>query len=277
MAKRKNIIMQFNSLSEFLRHIAQGEIQPDFLKYWIEEDKLRSKCTTDSQCKFAGTRSLEEADRLLHDGDRDNMELLKKYGFEPDVKKYNFAQRRKITPAVVGFAPIVPNAIAGVPVAMQRVEQIKVQQRVVNVVLSVGFDYTIDKKDYATFAAKVLNACISLEKRNIRVNLYVVMGAREKNKIDGQHVVSFVKIKDSKQAIDPLSVAYPVINASFLRRHNFRLIETTPGVSHLFCSNYGVPLSSDTIKKFLPAQLKNSIVMTYYDRKRLDKIFNDIK
>lgn len=277
MAKRKNIIMQFNSLSEFLRHIAQGETQPDFLKYWIEEDKLRSKCTTDSQCKFAGTRSLEEADRLLHDGDRDNMELLKKYGFEPDVKKYNFAQRRKITPAVVGFAPIVPNAIAGVPVAMQRVEQIKVQQRVVNVVLSVCFDYTIDKKDYATFAAKVLNACISLEKRNIRVNLYVVMGAREKNKVDGQHIVSFVKIKDSKQTIDPLSVAYPVINASFLRRHNFRLIETTPGVSRLFCGNYGVPLSADTIKKFLPAQLKNSIVMTYYDRKRLDKIFNDIK
>ena len=277
MAKRKNIIMQFNSLSEFLKHIAAGETQPNFLKYWIEEDKLRSKCTTDSQCKFAGTRSMEEADRLLHDGDRENMELLKKYGFEPDVKKYNFAQRRKITPAVVGFAPIVPNAIAGVPVAMQRVEQIKVQQRVVNVVLSVGFDYTIDKDDYATFAAKVLNACISLEKRNIRVNLYVVMGAREKNKIDGQHIVSFVKIKDSKQAIDPLSVAYPVINASFLRRHNFRLIETTPGVSFQFCSNYGVPLSSDTIKKFLPAQLKNSIVMTYYDRKRLDKIFNDIK
>ena len=46
-----------------------------------------------------------------------------------------------------------------------------------------------------------------------------------------------LKIKDSGQYIDLLKTAYPLINPSFLRRHDFRFLEITPGVP--YNSNYG--------------------------------------
>lgn len=99
---------------------------------------------------------------------------------------------------------------------MQAITTQKVKTKVVNVVMSVSYDYSIKKEEFAKYAAKVLNGCLTLEKRGIRVNLYVLLALKY-----NQKVTVLIKIKDSKQAIDPLSIAYPIINASFLRRHIF--------------------------------------------------------
>lgn len=273
MAHYKDINKQFNSLAAFSRHIAAGTTQPAFLERYESDDKLPSQ--DPKHAEFSGTNSFDEADRLLRIGDNKSLELLKKYGFQPAAKNYNFGQRRKITPAVVGFAPIVPNAIAGVPVAMQAVTSQKVKTKVVNVVLCVSYDCFVKKEKYAAFAAKVLNGCLTLEKRGIRVNLYALSACQR----NGQKVVVLIKIKDSKQAIDPLSISYPVINSSFLRRHILRFIETEPGINKDFTGNYGSPIvEAYELKKLLPKNLQNDTILTsYYDRNNLTEAFEKVK
>ena len=137
----KDITLNFGSLAEFSRYIAAGGTQPIFKIYYGDNLPSNDK----KMVEKAGTNNFEEADRLLKHGDKKSFELLKKNGFEADTKKYNFGQRRKITPAVVGFAPIVPNAIAGVPVAMQQVKMQQAKTKVVDVVLSVCYGWNIDK------------------------------------------------------------------------------------------------------------------------------------
>ena len=272
MAQNKDIFLQFNSLLEFSRHIAAGETQQAFV------GDERSIAKSDYRTQFTGTESYEEADRLLKDGDNVSFELLKKNGFETDAKKYNFGQRRKITPAVVGFAPIVPNAIAGVPVAMQQIKMQQSKTKIVDVVLSISYAGSIDKEDFANFAAKVLNGCLSLEKKGCRVNLYLFLGSsvyKNKKTYDKQNIISIIKVKDSKIALDPLSVAYPVINSSFLRRHILRLMEITPGLSRRFVGTYGSPIR-DT-KNYLPGQLKNALTFEYYNRADIEKTFAGVK
>lgn len=279
MAQNKDIFLQFNSLLEFSRHIAAGETQQAFSNMYgqIIENMPSHAPELSEQ---SGTKSYAEADQLLKSGDKKSMDLLKKNGFNPSAENYNFGQRRKITPAVVGFAPIVPNAIAGVPVAMQQIKMQQVKTKVVNVILSVAYGWSVDKKDYAQFAAKFLNGCLNLEKKGIRVNLFVFLGTKIGEKKEGQKVTAIIKIKDSKTAIDPLSVAYPVINSSFLRRHIFRLIETEPGVSEKFKETYGIPIRyAEDIKNCLPKTLtgQNTIVTGYYERNNLEKAFAGVK
>ena len=277
-----NINKQFCSLSEFLTAVHAGETQKDFSDYYPSgTPSLRE---SEQMKEFCGTSSMDEADRLIKEGDKASMELLKKYGFEPDTKKYNFAQRRKIMPAVVGFAPIVPNAIAGVPVAMQAVTSTQAKTKVVNVVLSVTVGHNVKKELYAQYAAKVLNGCLTLEKRGVRVNLYAFIGAYKavgnRRKDKEQYITCFVKIKDSKTAIDPLAVSYPVINASFLRRHFCRLMDTTPGLHRNFVSGYGTPIIHiDDIVKMLPKQIKDTetIITSYYARNSLKSAFENVK
>ena len=90
-----------------------------------------------------------------------------------------------------------------------------------------------------------------------------------------QNIISIIKVKDSKIALDPLSVAYPVINSSFLRRHIFRLMEITPGLSRIFVGTYGFPIR-DT-KNYLPGQLKNALTFEYYNRADIEKTFAGVK
>lgn len=252
----KDINKQFDSLAAFSRHIAAGTIQPAFLERYENNDKLPSQ--DPGLADFAGTNSFDEADRLLKSGDNKSLELLKKYGFQPAAKNYNFGQRRKIAPAVVGFAPIVPNAIAGVPVAMQAITTQKVKTKVVNVVLCVSYGCSVKKERYAAFAAKVLNGCLTLEKRGIRVNLYALSACKR----DGQKVAVLIKIKDSKQAIDPLSISYPVINSSFLRRHIFRFIETEPGIDKDFAGNYGNVIDETAdLMELLPKNMQKDAIV----------------
>lgn len=273
----KDITLNFDSLAEFSRHIAAGKTQPVF------KNSVTSTVISDYRTIFTGTTNFEEAEKLLKDGDPESMKLLKKYGFEPSAKKYNFGQRRKITPAVVGFAPIVPNAIAGVPVAMQQIKMQQAKTKVVNVVLSVAYDWSVKKEEFAEYAAQTLNGCLTMEKRGIRVNLFVFAGwkgRKNKRSFDYQHMTVLVKIKDSKQAIDPLSVAYPVINSSFMRRHCMRLMEITPGL----CDNYNVAhgyVMHDIkdIKNSLPKALQTAetIVTSYYIKDKLQETFAGVK
>lgn len=268
----KDITLNFGSLAEFSRHIAAGKTQLPF----IEDEK--STAESDWRTDFTGTANYEEADQLMRGGDNKSFELLKKNGFETDTKKYNFGQRRKITPAVVGFAPIVPNAIAGVPVAMQQIKMQQAKTKIVDVVLSVSYNGDIDKEDFAAFAAKVLNGCLSLEKKGYRVNLYLFLGSyvyTNKKSYTCQNLTCTLKIKDSKTALDPLAVAYPVINSSFLRRHLFRLIEITPGLCNKFYPGYGSAIR-DT-KSYLPGQLKNALTFEYYNKHNIEKIFAGVK
>ena len=271
----KNIILHFNSLFEFSKHLSESKLQPNFI------GKETSIAKGEYRTEWTGTASYEEADRLMKEGDKASMEQLKKYGFEPDVKKYSFAQRRKITPAVVGFAPIVPNAIAGVPVAMQAVTSTQAKTKVVNVVISTAIDHTVKKENYIQFAAKVLNGCLTLEKRGVRVNLYIGHFSNSKSNShieNGQNFLALIKIKDSRTAIDPLAVSYPIVNASFNRRHLFRLMETTPGIYKEFAKVHGYPFTyvSD-MKKLLPAAIGNALVFAYYDRNNIEWTFNGVK
>ena len=208
----KDFLEKFESISDFQRAINTREVN-EFYK-----DILSSEKATKT---FTGTESYEEAQNLLLHGDKSIAAKL----VECNGKRMNETKKSTIYNSPVGFVPNIPNYLSGRPDNMFAVKtQTYKSCKVLNVCVNSAVAYSVETKDIIAFNQKLLNVVYTLEKRGYRLNLYVgVVAEFSKSKNIG---ACFIKVKDSGKLLNVTNVAYPLCNASFLRRHFFKWVET---------------------------------------------------
>lgn len=246
----KQIFKKFDSLAMFHDYLQRNETQPYFVG--LESSKRESD--------FYGTKSYEEAENLFLYGDKESAEKIEKGGVS-DLRKHLKldANRRQIHCAVTGFAPHVPNYIAGVPTCMINAKVVRQKAKVLNLVYNISVNGTVDAYDMQNVAIKMLSAIMQCEANGVRINLYVC-DISEKS---GQQIGWLLRIKDSGQHLDVLKTAYPLTNTSMLRRHSFRFTEVTKGVYSSFVGSYGH--ANRNVDALLNAcGLKNAKTLHYY-------------
>lgn len=237
-----DIIVKFDSVTEFENYFDGKSKSSD----WTGEEVSLS--TSEERREFTTTGSFEEAQGLLKYGDRANFEKLVKSGLQAtNAAQIGMKKQRQLYTSVTGFAAHVPNYIAGVPTSMIAQRQICLKQRVVNIVFNNSYSFDIEAGKAVESCVDLLNYICQVEASGVRVNLYVASLCQHNHSHD--EIVGFVlKVKDSGQYMDLLKTAYPLVNPSFFRRHDFRFMEVTEGVKHT--PTYGkVIMDSDTIKK----------------------------
>lgn len=214
---------------------------------------------------FTGTYSFEEADALLRDGDTKNAERLKAVsgtglkapaGETTKTRRYNH---------VTGGNVNVPAMLNGLPKSMiAQKKMIYKNTKVLSLIYGFSIDWTVNEDEISRVSVNLVSAIMGLEKKGYRINLYVGFGCQHSE----ERVGMFVRIKDAGQYIDPKKMAYPLVNPSMLRRHNFRFLETVPGLKvKTWSHGYGRPLKdieslTDLAKE---AGLTPKKVVTFYD------------
>lgn len=186
---------------------------------------------------FAGC-SLEEAKRLLIDGDSDSAAKIK----SEFVKIENGASGAKtmLKTNVVGCLPCVPAYLRGVPKNMLQVNRQPQKTRVIDVFLNFAYCWKITAAQVATAGAKIASAINEIEKNGVRCNLYVTNCT--KNKSTGEISYISIKLKDSKSPLNLSLLAYCALNTSFLRRLVFAHKER-------FCQNLDANYGYSQIRK----------------------------
>jgi hypothetical protein len=226
-----NVYKRFESVGEFSRYLAEGKTKPEFEPY---------KCATQItpyRTKFTGTESYEQADKLLLYGDRDLAEKLERAGVrQTRMKLQKQGAKRVIRASVVGFAPHVPNFIAGIPTAMLSIKEKRVPQRVVTIYYNCSVRYGISSDDIIKATANLMSAAMQIEANGTRVNMYVSCICE----VDGQYLCATVKVKEAGQPFDTLKMTYPLVHTSMHRRHMFRLMEIQDGLRRGFADCYGM-------------------------------------
>lgn len=217
-----DFLEKFESISDFRRAINTREVH-EFYK-----DILSSENATKT---FTGTESYEEAENLLSYGDKSVAAKL----VECNGKRVNETKKSTIYNSPVGFVPNVPNYLIGRPDNMFAVKtQTYKSCKVLNVCANSAVSCEVTIKDIIAFNQKLLNVVYTLEKRGYRLNLYVgVVAEFSKSENIG---ACFIKVKDSGKLLNVTNVAYPLCNASFLRRHFFKWVETN---GKTFSKSYG--------------------------------------
>lgn len=137
---------------------------------------------------------------------------------------------------VVGFQPIVPLALMGVPCSMRNVRTVKQKSKIVNIVIDCTASANVSATEIANAAVSIVGQVVSLEKQGYRVNLMASFISCQSNHVD----FVAVKVKDASQPLNLSKMLFPFSTAAFSRRLGFAWYERTESVKYI--DEYGFPL-----------------------------------
>lgn len=202
-----------------------------------------------------GTETYDEADLLLQVGYEKGVQAINNV-----TSILNNGEERITRVAPVGAVPHVPNFLRGCPSNMIYRQRLERPKKIINIFYDRGASSNVSSDDITTASARLLDLVEFLECRAYSVNLYVGSATVFKNcvyqfganEIRTVRILS-IKIKDARtNSTNRRKVAYLLVHPSFLRRHEFRWMETHPALDP--SSNtavYGWPLyvACDTFEK----------------------------
>lgn len=220
---KNNIVCaeSFNSVTDFVSVISKRTPNKAFTICGRKESETNPE-------SFCGTKNWDEAQDLLKRGYKEGTKDL--LNCKTSVNVVSPTRKKQIFSDVTGFSPIVPNAIIGLPNSMLNKRDKIRPSRVINIILDIAVSGTTDKEIFLKAGKNIYSFIKSIEATGTKVNLSVMDNIYIKRV--KRFVCLFVKIKDSKQAINPQLISYPIIHPSFFRRHVFRWVETSPFTSY---------------------------------------------
>ena len=185
---------------------------------------------------FTGVSSLEEALEIMRNGYQPTVEKMKtgiKANIQGQGKRISFFND------VVGYAPIVPLALQGVPTAMMNSYIRPIKAKVLNVYYDMTTAYHVKKDDIIKAGQKLLAAIMELEMQGYKFNLYAIQSYSDDSSCD----MLCTKIKSSNTPLDLKRISFPLTHVAYFRVIGFDWYSKTPKGKHRW--GYGHALGYD--------------------------------
>lgn len=183
-----------------------------------------------------GVDSYQEALDLMETGYQPTVEKLKK-----GIKANLSGQSKRISfrNDVVGYAPVVPLAIMGVPQSMMNSYMKPVKAKVIDVYYDITASCAKKPEELIKAGQKILGAVMELEMQGYRMNLYATQCYNDGKSCD----MLCVRIKSANQPLDLKRISFPLTHPAFFRVIGFDWYSKVPGGKHRF--RYGHTLTRD--------------------------------
>lgn len=241
-------ITEYESISDLMNDITEKD------SIDLHKGFAQSLDTDFRTIKFTGTRNFEEATNLLVNG------------WDKGIKKINtMIKAKKIRTqgtlkakneiGMVGFQPIVPNYIMGLPNNMLGTKMRPVKQKVINIMKNVSYPGITKTEQIYEESIKSLEIIMALERAGYRINLYAMFGTRimtsayDHDRGD-DYILFITKIKGANQRLNINKTVFPLCHSSFIRRIMFRAIETSESLDKI-------------LKDHVPERCQNSFRFSY--------------
>jgi hypothetical protein len=223
------IYEEFNSLAEWI-----GIINKRKLNMVFEGTKREYLASNNNNYDFFMTNSYEEATMLALNGYKEGLDQMRSL----DVRITHMESKPKNIPSVnvVGYAPHVPNAIAGYPMSMITTQSSEQKAKVITIVYNMSAMAATNANNFVVAGKKMLDVIITLETNGYRVGLNILDSSTKPS----EWAFESIQIKHWRQPSNPLKISYALIHPSFFRRHGSRWLETSPELTDLtFANGYG--------------------------------------
>ena len=248
----KQYFEKFESVTEFIRTIDERKVRDSFKP---------SQSSQTKDFEFTGTIDYMEANNLFMYGDKMNADKLNEALRKIKAHGKGTETRNKLYNSPCGFMPIVPKVLAGDPQNMLAIKKQSYKStKVINIIYSMSCSGSVPAVEILNNSAKLVEVICQLEKNGYRVNLYTGDNAIFDQKAQTAFII---KIKDSGKYLDPLKIAYPLVNPSFLRRHSFKWLETFNEFDAR--GDYGKPMYGDEFREFMKDKFRNAVILSFYD------------
>lgn len=191
---------------------------------------------------FCGVKSYEEALELMRTGYQPTVDKMK-----DSLKAHFSGQGKRITfrNDVVGFQPIVPLAMQGVPNCMVNTTIKPIKTKVINICYDSTASWSTSSNDIISAGQKMLAALIELETQGYRFNLYAMQPYASSGSAD----ILCVRVKAANAPLDLKRISFPLTHTGFFRVIGFDWYSRCPYARYR--SGYGHAMKheiSDTNK-----------------------------
>jgi len=208
------IFEPFGSLAEYVEIIGKRKAN----KVFCNKDLSSEERDYD----FTLTNNYEEATELAVNGYKDGLDQMMSANVR--ITHRESAPKNMPDVNVVGYAPHVPNAIAGYPMSMITKKPSEQKMKVITILYYMSAHCGTDANRFVVAGKKMLDVITTLETQGYRVGLNVMNTYTKSN----EWAINSVQVKHWRQPSNPLKMSYALIHPSFFRRHGFRWLETNP-------------------------------------------------
>ena len=183
---------------------------------------------------WRGVKNYEEAIDLLKNGYIDKVEKIQK-----EINKSVICQSKRITfhNDIVGYAPIVPLAILGVPNSMINSKIKPIKAKVIEICYDISCSANVNSDDIIRVGLAFLKIIANMEMRGYRIKLTAVQGYSNNSILN----LLRINLKSANQPLDLKRISFPTIHTGFFRVIGFDWYSKTPRGRYL--DYYGCPIS----------------------------------
>lgn len=258
--RHEYIIEEFNSYNELIT--VNDSREQNF-----------GKARTASDRKWYGS-TYEEAIEMLRYGWQDKEKVNRVMEKIGELEKMQETQKMSFKNDIVGYAPIVPLAMLGVPQNMINCTRKPKKAKVINLVIDISVSCNVDSESILDWGAKMVSKVINLEKQGFRVRIDIIKTFIDTSYGTKAHVLK-LPIKNENQPFDIQRMMFPIAHTAMGRRIGFDWYERLPEAEQL--GGYGTPLIHHTRER--AEEIKRNILDTKnsYIIHRMEDIENILK
>lgn len=191
---------------------------------------------TRKESSFTGVENYNEAEEMLKDGWTKGLEevtlAMHKIAYNGEGKRISTRNE------VVGFAPIVPLAIQGIPNCMSNTYYKPIKAKVLDIYYSISCGCGVDHKDILKVGMVTMKYIVALENKGYRVRLNAVQSYSGGSDCD----MMILRLKSENQPLDVRRVMFPMMHPGMFRAIGFAWYERSPVTTERF--GYGNPIES---------------------------------
>lgn len=163
---------------------------------------------------FVGA-SRAETYTMLREGYQPTVDALKS---KLKISAAGQRKRFKSYNDVVGYQPIIPNAIMGLPNSMVNSSMTPIKTKVLDVYYEITCSAWTESSDLIKAGQKMLGVIMELEAQGYRFNLYCTQGYYDSR--TGCDMVC-IKVKSANQPMDLKRMSFPISHTAFFRGIGF--------------------------------------------------------
>lgn len=222
---------------------------------------------------WAGCKSYDEAERLLTHGWNEKVEEMKQ-----SIKKAKTGTVNKVSfkNDVVGYAPIVPLAIQGVPNCMINNVRVPKKAKVVNIQACMEFNSNVNTEEVIEWGSQLVNKIINLENNGFRVKLEYISCFSRGDGDEGIHICR-VPMKNENQPLDLKRIMFPLCHVGMLRIMMFDWYERLPDAIMLYGHGQALYSQPKNRIEFTTSLIKEKNTYFIKFRDDIEEVFKEVR
>ena len=257
----KTIVEEYRDFDDFINTVNSRDVV-------FIDGSVQTRERTDSY--FTGVENYNEAVDLLAHGYSANIERMVK-----TVKSNTRNGQRVKTERyadVMGYAPIVPNAILGVPCSMMNQRKKTVKARVIEIVFNRNCAAHHSTTEIEEYCCKVVGMIMELERKGYRVKLSAAFSVQDTSK-KRQYIMT-IPVKGESQPLNIKRMSFALTHPAFQRCLCFDWCERLPKVVKVGGLGIAIEYCDEIYHRNLENHIGKNVVMLYHG-KDLDEAFKD--